>query len=122
MDLDRANTLLQVSKTSCKVQTKQAFWQAIGKPETGAFVLLDRNLEDLLHIAQDNGANFSEEQLSSATDDKNLHDRDSLLLKASKLPSLRKALTSDIPPQLRNSTYVSFRRLVEKTAALALLD
>lgn len=123
LDLDRANRLLKLSKTSCKMQTKQAFWRSIGKPEIGAFVLLDQNLEDLLHIAQANGANFSKEQLRSAIDDKNLQDRDVLLLRASKIPSLRSALAvEDVPRQLRNGTYLSFRRLVEQTAALAVMD
>jgi hypothetical protein len=115
LDSDKVNRQLKLPAKSCKIDLRSAFWRLTkAAPDCAAFVLLQQNLEDVLHISQANGANFPEPQFHSAIADKNLQDRDVLLRQVARNPEIRRALTlGDAMP--------SFRYLVEKTAQLALL-
>jgi hypothetical protein len=113
LDMDRAYRLFNLSSSACKLAIKDQFWNGLNVPLVSGFVLLDRNLEDVLKWSRKNGADFTDAQFKSAVEDKNLQDRDTLLLKAARDQNVRRSLAvGDAMP--------SFRRLVEKTAAILL--
>jgi len=111
LDSDKIDRLLKVAERTCKVLRREALWDQCEFKGNKAFVLLERNLEDILQIAQKQGANFGVEELNSALN-KNLADRDALVSRIANDPGLRVKMLTAMP---------SFGYLVEKTAALALI-
>jgi hypothetical protein len=110
LDSDRVHELFELPKTACKSEIKAKHWQDQSFAHR-AFVLLERNLEDVMRQAQKLGANFPSARFDAACG-KNLDARDALLLQTANNPNLRKALVANM---------ASFKYLIDSVARLALL-